>query len=617
MKFFLAFLLLFFGNLYALGDETAGQCVNNIVSVKTARAEADGSKPSELAVWITTTLPDNWNLRRSNTEKVVWYRIDWQRTCIGDKITPVSLVLYSVQMAGEVYINDQQLWRDKNLTEPLSRSWNLPRYWQLPRAYLRDGINTIWIKAISVPGQPIGSGKIYLGDPSEMQALYDQLNWNSRTIILVNIILAITMAIMLFFIWIADRRQTAFGWYSLSIVFWLIFISNFLTISPWPFSSSYMIARINTIAMLLTSFCFAMFILRFSRQKLPYIECFFAIIVGVLILAIFFMPDRNISIPQTASLIAASAIFFYSCVQPLFYGLRSGQRDVVLFALGWMVVLCSYFHDLLLVLNIIHGHVALSAYVSLVVTLCLTCIIGLRHAQYLKKIESFNDELSESVTNAKNELSAALKQEYALSMENTRLQDRLQIAHDLHDGLGGSLVHMMASIEVNRTSYSYKEVISMLSLIRNDLRQAIDSGASGGVKVPSNPDEWIAPVRHRYTTLFDELGLDFRWDIAPQWHVVPTAMQCLALTRLIEEALTNVIKHSHAHFIQITLKLPSCDELVLIIEDDGLGFDVDAVLQSGMSVGMRSMRMRISRIGGALDVTSNPGKTTLTARLKL
>lgn len=617
MKFILALLFLIIGNLFAWGNEIAEQCEVKTIAVKTARALADGSKPSEGADWITTTLPDNWNLRRSNVEKVVWYRIDWQQICQTDKKTPVSLVLHSIQMAGEVYVNDQQLWRDQSLVEPLSRSWNLPRYWQLPRGYLRDGVNTLWIKAISVPGQPIGSGQVYLGSPSEMQALYDKLNWNSRTIILINIILAVTMALMLFFIWVADRKQTAFGWYSLSIVFWLMFISNFLTISPWPFSSSYMIARINTIAMLLTSISFGMFILRFSRQRLPHIERFCWCVVVVLALSTYLVSDENMSIPQTASLIAASVIFLCSCVQPLFHGLRNGQRDVVLFASGWMVVLCAYLHDLLLVLNIIYDHVALSAYVSLVVTLCLTCIIGLRHAQYIRKIASFNDELSASITNAKNELSTALKQEYALSMENTRLQDRLQIAHDLHDGLGGSLVHMMASIGLNKVNYSAKEVTSMLSLIRNDLRQAIDSASSEGVKVPSSPDEWIAPVRHRYTTLFDELGLDFRWDIESEWLVVPTAMQCLALTRLIEEALTNVIKHSHAHFIQVSLQLPRSDELILVIEDDGLGFDVDAVLQSGMSVGMRSMRMRISRIGGTLNVTSKPGKTTLTATLKL
>ena len=46
-------------------------------------------------------------------------------------------------MAGEVYANDDLLWRDASQSEPLSRSWNMPRYWRLPESAMRDGVNTI------------------------------------------------------------------------------------------------------------------------------------------------------------------------------------------------------------------------------------------------------------------------------------------------------------------------------------------------------------------------------------------------------------------------------------------------------------------------------------------
>ena len=94
-------------------------------------------------------------------------------------------------------------------------------------------------------------------------------------------------------------------------------------------------------------------------------------------------------------------------------------------------------------------------------------------------------------------------------------------------------------------------------------------------------------------------------------------MQYLALTRLIEEALTNVIKHSQAQHVRLSFVQAESNELVLEIEDDGVGFDVTAVKASGLGIGMSSMSVRIARVGGELAIDSRPGRTLLTARVVL
>ncbi|KAG1435600.1 hypothetical protein G6F57_021052 [Rhizopus arrhizus] len=78
-------------------------------------------------------------------------------------------------MAGEVFINDERIWRDAHLTEPLSRSWNLPRYWRLPEALLRDGVNTLWLRVVGVSQQTPGLGPVHLGAAQAMQALQEDL----------------------------------------------------------------------------------------------------------------------------------------------------------------------------------------------------------------------------------------------------------------------------------------------------------------------------------------------------------------------------------------------------------------------------------------------------------
>ena len=86
-----------------------------------------------------------------------WYRIDWR--CDGASRAPAALALESIIMAGEVYANDDLLWRDASQSEPLSRSWNMPRYWRLPESAMRDGVNTIWVRVAGVAGQHPGWGR--------------------------------------------------------------------------------------------------------------------------------------------------------------------------------------------------------------------------------------------------------------------------------------------------------------------------------------------------------------------------------------------------------------------------------------------------------------------------
>ncbi|QIL80341.1 PAS domain-containing protein [Diaphorobacter sp. HDW4A] len=202
-------------------------------------------------------------------------------------------------------------------------------------------------------------------------------------------------------------------------------------------------------------------------------------------------------------------------------------------------------------------------------------------------------------------------------LSNVRLQERLRLTQDLHDGLGGSLVYMIASVEQGNGAMARPQVLSMLKLIRNDLRQTIDSNASAQVRVPASPQEWLAPLRHRFNSLFEVLDVDCDWEFARDWRTPPNAMQYLALTRLIEEALTNVIKHSQARHVRLAFKQPEDDTLQLEIEDNGVGFDVEQVNASGLGIGMRSMSVRISRVGGVLSIESKPGRTLLSARVTL
>ncbi|VGO07924.1 Probable two-component sensor, near polyamine transporter [plant metagenome] len=594
------------------GSPEHPDCQATILSVHTAADIPEGRRA--ITAWQSVTLPDDWSRRGRHPGGSVWYRIDWQRACPSE---PVALVLQSIVLAGEVFINDTPLWQDAHLSEPLSRSWNTPRYWLLPDAWLEPGVNTLWVRATSVAGQSLGLGKVRIGSPSATQRHHEALIWHNRTLILINIVVSGVMAALFFCIWIVRREQTAYGWYALMSLFWGLFIANVLVTEPWPLLGTYGMARLNIVALALAIASFCVFTWRFSGRLLPRTERGLWLITAGVIAAQLLAPGTHLEQAQLAGILVLGTLFVLNGLAAVLHALRTRAREHALLALCVMVLVLANVHDLLAVLAVIPTRAPISPYTSIVMTLCLSGILGMRHAQTMQRIARFNEELADGIARARAELAETLAREHALALSHARLQDRLRIAHDLHDGVGGSLVHMMASVELGEDSLERARVLSMLKLLRDDLRQAIDNDASAGVDIPVTPQAWIAPVRYRYTQLFDALDVAVTWQIAAQWQSPPSALQCLALTRYLEEALTNVIKHSHAQRVLVWLELPAPNVLELGIEDDGAGFDVAAVRQAGLSVGMNSMRSRIARVGGTLAVDSRPGRTTLAARLPL
>jgi signal transduction histidine kinase len=88
-----------------------------------------------------------------------------------------------------------------------------------------------------------------------------------------------------------------------------------------------------------------------------------------------------------------------------------------------------------------------------------------------------------------------------------------------------------------------------------------------------------------------------------------------AVYRLVQEALTNVVKHADAEHVAIRIADPDDDDgqLLVVIEDDGRGFDPG---ETGSGFGLLGMRERVTLVQGQLEVTSRPGEgTRLTATI--
>ncbi|WP_446893419.1 ATP-binding protein [Acinetobacter sp. NS4_7] len=420
-------------------------------------------------------------------------------------------------------------------------------------------------------------------------------------------------------IWLFLRREPSFGWFALSCVLWLLFISHFLTTETFPYPSVLVASQANLSFFILYVLAFSLYLIRFVNQRFPILEESIFILSLAVIGCVFLTPLDYVKLVFGIVFLsyASLLVLVYFYLAYLTYKSRKTEVYLLLFCL----TLIGFFAgvDVFRLSNAATASLyqPLSPYTSPVITLFIAIILGMRLKRNIQKIEKFNQDLELKVFEVSDDLKRSMSEKHYLELENVRLQERIHLSHDLHDGLGASLVRSMIMVDQSEQNMSNQQFLSMLKLLRDDLRQIIDSGSSIGSKVPENPKIWVAPVRHRFSQLMDEMDIHSKWDFPNEWVIEPNSLQCLTLMRVLEESLTNVIKHSQAKHVSVSMQFVPPKQLVLKVQDDGVGFQANSVLEHGMSIGIRSMQMRLERVGGQLKLNSTPGYTLIQAVLTL
>lgn len=564
---------------------------------------AVGVRPAD--GWQPVTLPDLWLRHWPGFVGPVWYRLDWQTECPAE---PMALNISRMVMAGEVWLNDDLIWRDRSLVEPLSRSWNLPHYWLLPASSLQRS-NSLWVRLVGSEHAAPGLGVVHLGAAAQVWPEYRQQLLLQRELIFVSLLISVVLGVLFLTFWLLRRQERAFGWFALASLLWSFGILNMLVTSAWPFANGEVWDRLSLVALSLYCPAFCMFIWSFGGLRFVRFERVLWGATLVLCVATLLVPKGELSMLQSISAFSLRFALFVSCLQLLWRAWRRRETYLMLLAASIASLSAFEFMTLTGLLGVPGVYALLSAPVMSVL---LFLILATRFSQNLQRIERFNDELQATVHNTRAELTQMLQREHQLEADNIRLNERLRLTHDLHDGLGSSLMRSITHME-HGEGLSDAQFLSVLKTLRSDLRDVID----GSSAVPDwhSPQEWLAPLRRRFIDLFDELGIDSHWSLPQHWPGAFTPPQLLALTRFLEEAMTNVLKHARATRLEVGVRAEAGHGLSLWVRDNGRGFAVDEVLAAGSGVGMSSMRLRIERMGGQLRVESRPGETLLTATI--
>lgn len=611
---------------WTYATEAPHHCTPQVLRVEAARAEGDhAARPAQ--GWEAVVLPDVWTRRWPAHVGSVWYRVDWEHSCPPHTAEPVALGIDALSVAGEVFINDDLLWRDASLVEPLSRSWNVPRWWLLPASSLHTGVNTVWVRVVGPRALSPGLGAMRLGDAATVAEEYGRSLWHQRTVYFINAVVCAMAGGLFFVVWLLNRQERAYGWFALMALCWMAYLTTYLAETQWPWPDSIARSRFSLVSLVAYVLTVCMFTFRFGEQKLPRVERALWLLAAVGAAAVVWAPREEAGRWFGLVWQGAMLVFLANCVQFQWHAWRprSEGRTLphMLLACLWLVFVVAALHSLFSVLDRWQVARDWAAMSGVLVSALLMLLLGGQLARQMRSVKRFNTGLKAGVDKARAELTQALAREHTRAVENAKLQERMQLAHDLHDGLGGSLVRGMALVEQSPPTLPSERVLSLLKSLRDDLHQLIDHGSSAGASVPKTPVQWVAPLRHRITRILDEIGVSSEWHIDPQWRGTsedgerPSALQCLLLTRLVEEALSNVIKHSRARRVCVHYLQPEPHLLSVRVEDDGVGFDVTSVQLAGQSVGMRSMAARAERMGALLTVVSGPSGTVVAVALKL
>ena len=592
-------------------DHLDSACSVQILNTQVVKADPDLTRAPQNG-WQDVKLPDDWDSRWKDYSGSAWYKITWQYHCANNQYNhPFAVLIERITLAGVVYNNNELIWRDKSLIEPLSRSWNMPRYWVLPSSSLKQGKNEILVRVVGLQSQHSGLGHIQIGNVENITNQHGQAVFENRTLYAINLLIACILGMICFLIWIFRRQEVAFGWFAFSCIFWALFIANMIITTPFPFNDSLTLSRFNLVFLLCYTYTFCLFVWRFSNAKFRIMERILAVFTILLSILLIFIPDHHILTVLNISFLSSCIIFILNCLFTQWIAYKKQKFDVYLLAAVFLTFIIIIIHDLVLIMTQNLTALMWTPFSAPITSVAISIILALRISKNMHRIETFNETLKDTVEAVTFDLEQSLDKKYQLEIDNMRLQERLNLSHELHDGLGGSLVRSMILLD-HSEKVEKSQVMSMFKLLRNDLRQVIDTGSSIGVKIPTSPVLWVAPLRHRFVQLFEEMDIESTWIFANHWNITPIALHCLTLSRVAEEALTNIIKHSQATDVEVSLTQDAQYRIILEIRDNGIGFVADSV-QEGLHVGLQSMQVRVKRIGGDFHISSETGLTVIRA----
>jgi signal transduction histidine kinase len=195
--------------------------------------------------------------------------------------------------------------------------------------------------------------------------------------------------------------------------------------------------------------------------------------------------------------------------------------------------------------------------------------------------------------------------------------ERRRLARELHDETGQALTSILLGLKPLEDALADDEARTALAELREQVVAALQNVRRLAVELrPAVLDDFgLVPALERLTDAFaEQTGIRVDFHSALGETRLPSEVET-ALYRVVQESLTNVLKHANAGNVSVSLARRG-PAVAAVIEDDGKGFDLRSVREDAL--GLLGMRERLALLDARLEVETRPGAgTTVVAEVPL
>jgi signal transduction histidine kinase len=563
--------------------------------------------PDAHCLWKTVALAKLWKGPQDEPVSDAWYRLHFRLDAVPER--SLAMYIVSFNRTGRFFVNGQMLREVGAMREPLPLNWNRSQYAVIPAAMLHAGDNEIEIQQRAYWWELGWLAPVRLGSEEALRPVWQRRTfWQNDS---VRILGACTGAIGIFMlgVWLGRRSHAMYFWFGCASLVWTAISLDYYALFP-PLPARLWEQFVES-AQVLRGVLMFMFVLRYSRRRLPLVEAvsWLYFVIGSVSLFGDFLPNYAIDF-WYFGVLAVSPYFFFLLVRE---GLRQSLLEGALLAAAALTQIALSGYDLWIFSeNTWTDRVYLAHFSAPLYLFVVGIVLIRRFIESLNAYEKLAGVLEQRVSEKATELEHNYEQLVEARRNEALALERTRIMSEMHDGIGSQLTLALSLVrrmdreadpahngEDGRVATVLRESIEDLQLIIDSLEP-----------VENDLLTVLGTLRYRLQDRLGKGGIELQWnvvDLPPLPMLTPHSV--LSILRIVQEAFANCLKHSGASRIAVTTGLqgePGIDEKAHIgIVDNGRGIDGTR----GAGRGLENMRRRAAALGGQLRITSQPGWT--------
>jgi signal transduction histidine kinase len=539
----------------------------------------------------------------SNRSAEAWLRGRFELRAEPDGVQ--ALYISAATRGVRAFVNGAEIG-SSSLSDAQQFGSNYPLFFTIPPSLLQAGGNTVDLQlSLTAGGWGYVRG-VALGHHGTLKPQYDQVLFWRVTGPQITSLIAVLAGAIACLVWLRRRDETAFAWFALACLMAAFRNASFFV---WLPSIEGWYEVWAAVSLHWMSVALALFSFRLCQRRFPRIER--ALLWSALAWTAVLVPNGRFTLTAVDIgnlwLVAVNlGILGFVLTECL----RRATVDRVLLLVAVTVTLAFGAMDLMMFLGLraSEWRVHLLPYSTLFFSLVMGAVLVDAFAKARARQDQINRELDARLAVRERQLEEQHQALLRLETERATSNERQRIVRDMHDGLGSQLISSIHLVEAGALEPA--KVAMLLRECVDDLRLAIDSLKPAGNDLLAV----LGNFRYRMEPRLLQTGVRLEWIVSPQARSPElSAEQVLHALRIVQEAVTNALKHAHPS----RLRLSYTDETdsagwELSVEDDGIGLAEVPERQHGD--GLNNMRSRAEQAGLDLAIEGRQGGTRVSLR---